>query len=244
VLPAAGSVFHATAVEYRASLTELRLGRDGLLQLDGATAAELANDFNNQFKELDAILLVGSDDEMYAAFSAALQVDTHPPELARRYGLYELQAQGQDASKLRRLMSEIELWLHEHEINRRRAGCGLPTISGLWLWGGGAVEPLQRHTLWALGSDSFLNGLDAVAAVGDVLAGCGVLRWPAPTGKDCSWASFDAVWIRRAIDALHAGRAARIEVWLGEFGYSLHELPRRWWPKKRRPWQEYLDGAA
>jgi hypothetical protein len=244
VLPAAGCVFAATAIEYRASLTELHLGSDGLVPLDGATATEIADSFNNKFKDLNVILRVSSNNEMYAVFAAQLRVDTHPPELARRFDLYALQAQGQDASTLRRLMSEIELWLHDHPSNRRRAAGGLPTICGLWLWGGGAAEPLTRHTLWALGSNSFLDGLGAVPVAGDVLAGSGVLRWPLPAANDCSFAHFDSVWIRRAIEALRAGRTARIEVWLGEFGYSIETLVRRWWPTKRRPWPEYLDAAS
>ncbi len=44
---------------------------------------------------------------------------------------------GEDASGFRNLLSEVEMALHDHEVNQRRAAAGLPPVNSLWLWGGG-----------------------------------------------------------------------------------------------------------
>jgi hypothetical protein len=44
---------------------------------------------------------------------------------------------GAEAAAYRNLVSEIEMALHDHEINQRRAAAGQPPVNALWLWGGG-----------------------------------------------------------------------------------------------------------
>ena len=50
---------------------------------------------------------------------------------------------GGGAGDYRGLRSEIEMALHEHEVNMRRQAEGLPPINSLWLWGGG-LAPAQQ----------------------------------------------------------------------------------------------------
>lgn len=88
----------------------------------------------------------------------------------------------------RRLLSEIEMALHEHPVNQERQSAGRPMINSLWLWGGGyaperasgglprlyANDPLLRghwHALQSTGSDwpgSVVRCLEPGA--GDVVA--------------------------------------------------------------------------
>ncbi|MGB5334097.1 MAG: hypothetical protein WBN07_00635 [Woeseiaceae bacterium] len=48
---------------------------------------------------------------------------------------------GAEASVFRNLLSEIEMTLHEHAANQRRAAEGRPPMNSLWLWGGGNAPP-------------------------------------------------------------------------------------------------------
>lgn len=48
---------------------------------------------------------------------------------------------GPEARHWARLLNEIQMLFHHSEVNRRREAVGLPTISGLWLWGGGQLLP-------------------------------------------------------------------------------------------------------
>jgi hypothetical protein len=60
---------------------------------------------------------------------------------------------GEEASEFRNLLSEVEMSLHEHEVNQRRAARGLPPINSLWLWGGGFAPPRETQAMPTLFSN-------------------------------------------------------------------------------------------
>ena len=62
---------------------------------------------------------------------------------------------GAGSAALRTLASEIEMWLYDLPLNRRRELRGEPRISSLWLWGGG--QP-PRDPLTAIASDADTDG--------------------------------------------------------------------------------------
>ena len=60
-----------------------------------------------------------------------------PPYVVHLQMPNEYMPSGQDASDYRRLVSEVEMALHDHEVNLRRQAQGLQPINCLWFWGGG-----------------------------------------------------------------------------------------------------------
>lgn len=54
---------------------------------------------------------------------------------------------GDGAATYRNLLSEIEMSLHDHEVNRRRMAAGRPPVNSLWLWGGGLAPPQETRAL-------------------------------------------------------------------------------------------------
>lgn len=54
---------------------------------------------------------------------------------------------GASASAYRNLVSEIEMSLHEHDVNQRRQAAGQPPVNSLWLWGGGLAPPRETRAL-------------------------------------------------------------------------------------------------
>jgi len=46
---------------------------------------------------------------------------------------------GPGAADFHRLASEVQMLLHEHEVNAARAARGAPVINALWIWGGGTA---------------------------------------------------------------------------------------------------------
>jgi hypothetical protein len=67
---------------------------------------------------------------------------------------------------LRRLGAEMEIWLHEHPVNRLRSERGELPVTGLWLWGGGTLAPVPRMPCAnpaaddrAFGREPYLEGL-------------------------------------------------------------------------------------
>jgi hypothetical protein len=133
-----------SALHLTASLTTVHLDYTGLLRLDPATQTELAASFDEHFAErgyrLEATRAGGF---LTRGPPPAADVDTTDPARCLGSSVAEALPHGPGAVTLRRLSGEIEMWLHEHAINRARALEGRVPISALWAWGGG--RPLERH---------------------------------------------------------------------------------------------------
>jgi hypothetical protein len=65
-----------------------------------------------------------------------------PPYVVHQDMPNEYMPAGHNAAQYRQLVSEIEMALHDHEVNRRRQDNGEQPVNCLWLWGGG-VAPEQ-----------------------------------------------------------------------------------------------------
>lgn len=82
------------------------------------------------------------------------------PATAVGRNLRELLPGGRDAARVRGLVNELQMLLHEHPVNERRALRGAPAMNSLWLWGfGTAVEPCAQARGALLTDDAWLAGL-------------------------------------------------------------------------------------
>jgi len=63
---------------------------------------------------------------------------------------------GEGTAKHRNLLSEIEMALHEHEVNLNREANGHLPINSLWLWGGGTAPEQKTRVQPPLFSDDAL----------------------------------------------------------------------------------------
>lgn len=80
---------------------------------------------------------------------------------------------GEHTVSHRNILSEIEMALHEHEVNERRLAEGKPPVNSLWLWGGGlAPEKVTRPQPPAFTDDPLLLGYwESATAVADLWPG-------------------------------------------------------------------------
>ena len=66
---------------------------------------------------------------------------------------------GRAATDYHRLLSEVQMSLHEHEVNLRRLAAGKPEINSLWIWGGGkAPEAAAKPILPLFTNDPIFKG--------------------------------------------------------------------------------------
>ena len=57
----------------------------------------------------------------------------------------EFMPAGENAATHDRLLSELQMALHDHEVNQRRAASGRQPVNSIWFWGGGtAPEKIAR----------------------------------------------------------------------------------------------------
>ncbi len=94
--------------------------------------------------------LRGNEAIATAAMSAAV-IDGREPD--------DFIPTGEAAAGYHKLTSELQLCLHEHEVNLRREAEGLLPVNSLWLWGGGmAPEKIVRILPPFFGDDPLFQG--------------------------------------------------------------------------------------
>lgn len=230
-----GWVFLATPVHYLAELSNVRFAGEGILSLDAAQAAALACDFNRVWSDAGVHLWAGSN-RLFCAFDRPLQVSTQDPDLARGRHLESFLPAGPDAARVRRLMSEIEMWLFDHAVNRVRLQRAQLSVSGLWLWGGGApLAALPEVRGGAAGEDVFFDAFpQGGARAADVMVADAMPNTPA-------WADLEARWLSPTLADLSRGRLERLELSAGGRRFTISARWRRRFWRRTKPWWEYFE---
>ncbi|HEY2675589.1 MAG TPA: hypothetical protein VGI65_01380 [Steroidobacteraceae bacterium] len=236
--PDAGWVCMATPLHYLADSSSVRLPWDGVLPLDGTAAESLALDFNRVWKNSGVGLIAGRTGHLYCAFERAPSVTTQDPEQVRGRHIEPFLPSGDDAMRLRLLMSEIEMWLFQHAVNLARAAQGSVVINGLWLWGGGTtVKTLPTIHGWCVGDDLFFNAIGAGNASSEARVGAGVIVALQEPGGD-AWRSGGLRWLEAAALQLRSGRISRLELSAGERCFTVTTRGTRAFWRRRKPWWE------
>jgi hypothetical protein len=154
----------ATAVHLHAGLTRVHLDQRGLLHLTPAEQAMLAGDFARTFHSSNHTLAPLPSGEFLLSTPGLAPVATEEPARAACGELDQLMPTGTAATPLRRLLAEIEMWLHALPLNEARRSRGEASITALWPWGaaGRIVRPESRPPSGlptGFGRDAWLEGL-------------------------------------------------------------------------------------
>jgi hypothetical protein len=237
------SVFMATPVHYVAAMSSVQLPVDGLVQLAPQEAQTLAGEFNRLWADDGLTMMAGRAGALYCAFDAPVRADTTDPQRAAGEDIAEFLPTGIDAARLRRLMSEIEMWLFEHGVNRMRAARNATAVSGLWLWGGGApIKDLPQLMGWTAGHDVLFAAFPARTQYPRA-AGSGVVVLEQTPGAE-GWPEAESRWLRPMLAALSAGRIEQAQLSCGEKCFTLSARWRwRFW-RRPKPWWESFDDHA
>jgi hypothetical protein len=130
----------ATPVHLIAGLSSVHLDARGLLHVEPELRRELAADFNSVFAEsgfrLEALPSAG----FLMSGPRIADEDTIDPARILGSSITEVLPAASAAPTLRRLLAEIEMWLHDHRVNAARQKRGRLPVTALWLWGGGMAR--------------------------------------------------------------------------------------------------------
>ncbi len=256
--PAGATVWFATPLHYFAGLDSLHLHPAGLLQLMAMEQFELAAGFNALYDDTSWRLEALGARELLL-YGPALDASAAEPALWPGRDPASGWPSGPDASVLRRLGTEIEMWLHEHPVNERRAARAELAVTGLWLWGGRAepgpvsTAPLPVASAPTLyGSDLYAEGLWRLAGARHepLPAGYGVLpagtralvlipTWQAE-GLTNALLGLEREWLAPALVALRARSLRSLQLIAGALRFELSSfgLARLW--RRLGPWWERL----
>lgn len=254
-IPAAAGLdaWCATPVHLQAASDHLRLPADGIVVLSDAECVALAQSFAESFGD--------SGLRLHPAMGRFVLTGLPPGEglgdPADQLGTRLTGRSGGDAA-WRRLASEVELWLHEHAVNRGTRG--RRPVNALWLWGGGRavanLAPRREAAGWQLhGDDPFIAGLAALvggrgeplsgrlddildrSAARDVLLQLSLARMPATAG---SFAAIDEHWLAPALRRLRDGALQSVDVLIGPVRARVTRPRLACFWRRRRAWWEHL----
>jgi hypothetical protein len=240
----------ATPVHLEADMRTVSLGPQGILALEPSEAEALAADFNRVFAGGGVRLSRARDALLVCVFDGPLEAITTDPEQVVGCDVFAALPRGADAPRLRRLQSEIEMWLFAHDVNAARRTRAAAPISSLWLWGGGALDAsLPSVEGWTAGSDPLFaafpreNRYPSVApgaATGRARPGVVVIT---DVPGSPAWQRTEQSFVAPALADLRSKRLARIELSAGErsFRLSARGLARFW--RRPRPWWDMLAVA-
>jgi hypothetical protein len=263
---AALSAWFAAPVHLLAGIDHLRLHPAGLLRLDAAEAARYAASFAEVFAGSGWLLqpLCGGFLLRGLVGLAAARAAERDPARWLGANIAPAMAQQFVPAVARSATAEIEMWLHEHPLNRERAGRGELVANSLWLWGGGGGANLQvgrsrdesgAATTRLVGSEGFVAGLCVLAGLAPASPATRFDALPdAPPGARCHAVISAAVsaptdlplpridrdWLLPALGALRSGAISELRVHAGAAVVTLRASGlRRFW-RRQRPWWEAL----
>jgi len=253
----------ATPVHFFAGVDRIQLHPAGLLRLPAAEQHTLVGEFAQVFGDSAWRLQALGARELLLAGPPLYASGLDPAGFAGDDPSAGL-PQGPDAAALKRLGSEIELWLHEHPLNRERTARGELAISALWLWGAQMQPPAPSTPTRALsslsarlfGRDTYaealwrLHGAAAQPLPRSFAEAPGLLRDPTdsvllyPMRHDGSVAAalaqLEQHWLAPAAAALRRRRIGALQLVIGAYAYHLRwgGLGRLW--RARAPWWEQM----
>jgi len=247
------STWLATPVALEARLDHVRLLDRGLLRLDEFERASCREEFSRTFGPAYQ-LREGGERALFLTGLPAHGVRTIDP--ARVLGNEIGPAlPGREAGELRRLWTEIEMWLHAAEFNSVRARAGKQRVAALWLWGaeplpgGSADVGLATHAYF--GGDPLIAALSRVGRRGDASVRSApmkladidageapvVVEFATLTGASHeNLASLDSNWFAPAKSRLATGEIRQLDLIANDRRFRIDARPQWKFWRRRRPW--------
>jgi hypothetical protein len=247
----------------------VRLADRGLLRLDVDARQQLCEDFARTFGPAIALTDLGERAFVLTGLAATAVRSIDP---ARRLDadIGASLPSGPGAGDLRRLATEIEMWLHGAAINQHRESQRLRHISALWLWGGGpatvsanvcpAPSGAAREPWRFYGGDPFVLALaqlaprlgltvpapvtaapSSFAALGQFADRVAVEFGPMSGTRQESLAALDEHWFAPARAALSSGRLRGLDIVANDWLFRITRPGFRFW-RRSHPWLTRLRG--
>lgn len=165
----------------------------------------------------------------YLHGASTLSLTTYSPRAGFATRLYDIMPQGADGAELRRLMTEVQMMLHEHPVNQQRARQGVPGLNAAWFWGAASLDLVAEQAAQrVLSNHAYVRGL------------CEHLHlecWPLPPDAESLLSvdadqqlvvlpeqplqQLEATWLQPLQAALQRGEIERLDVYLDQWRISL-----------------------
>ena len=125
----------ATPVHLSAGLARVYLDHGGLLRLGAPELATLATEFQRTFGSAGLTLTGLASGDLLLRTPGLAPLPTTEPARCAGADVARSLPHGPEAGPLRRLVAEIEMWLHTLPLNETRQRRGELPVTTLWPWG-------------------------------------------------------------------------------------------------------------
>lgn len=244
---ASGYWLHAQPMHFVAGLDRLTaIELQGEARIVNAERAELEPTVAAHLRASGFELLSTSSGEWLMRSDRPLEVRTVSPAAAASNPLAEVMPQGRDAAQLRRLMTELQMLLHEHPVSAQRSRRGVPEINAIWFYGEGAIGNVRRQVLpQAFGDDAYLRGVyrlhDLAVEPTPRDAKTLLSRMTARAVAVIAAEDLDlleVVWLAPLARALRVGALARVDLVLDRWHLTIPRAASfKFWRQERSPAQ-------
>lgn len=242
---ASGFWLRAQPIHFAAGLDRLTtVPLQGAARMSAAERAALSPTFVDHLRATGIQLHEGVDGEWLLSSEEPLQVQTVTPQFAAENPHAEILPRGRDAGGLRRLMTEMQMLLHEHAVNEQRQNRGLPALNAIWVHGEGMLSDVKAESLPAAsGDDVYLRGIyrlhdqslkpkpaDAAALLAQVAGP--TIAIIEPPDLD----TLDAKWLASLSRALLGGAISKLTVLFDEWRVEADRAAMfKLWRRELRP---------
>lgn len=117
-------------------------------------------DLNEFLLANDYVLFAPRPDQWLLNLAKQPNIKTVPVEHMFGSNIAEKLPIGEEEAHWRRVFTELQMLLHNHDVNLQRRAQKMATIDGLWFWGEGELPSLDATDWTGVWSDDeFVNGL-------------------------------------------------------------------------------------
>jgi hypothetical protein len=247
--PGPGSWCLAQPVHLAAGLDHLRLAPLAQASVTADEAGALGALVASHFPPDELSVAAFVHGAWLLRFARSIDCSTQAPDVVAGRNVHDFMPAGRDGSRIRSLMNEIQMLLHEHPVNQRRERVGQLSVNGWWLWGFGEATAAMSSTAgaggWSLRSDdrwlhAIWHALGSGAGVlptaqGDALRGATLAALSAPPAEGVadSLASIDAGLLSMLVSEVRTGAISSLDLLAGST--TLHIDSRAYLRFWRRP---------
>ncbi len=161
---AEGAWLRADPVHLRIDTGQVRLHGPAALEVEAAEAHALVGALQAHFVADGLEFRQLAPDRWYLRVARHALPRTTPLDAAIGRDVYALMPEGGGAFNWRAAMTEAQMVLSAHEVNRAREARRQPTINSIWLWGEGTAPPsVGRPYSIVFAADVFARGLGVLS---------------------------------------------------------------------------------
>ncbi len=139
----------------RADPVHLQIDRDRALmngsdelQLQDEEAEALLATLNGHFVDDGLCFEKGHASRWYVHLARPPGMTTAELHRVRGQNVMAFMPTGEEAPKWRRILNEVQMLLHSHEVNRQRESRGRDTVNSVWFWGHGRLPAKTLTKAW------------------------------------------------------------------------------------------------